>query len=310
MRLALAEEAQQFGQVVRDALGSAGGDELIRHAEHEPAAAEQAVGAVLGELGVWDLDVGGDADQLEAAAAVCRSVGWWAAPGAVAQRLSRPRDLDVDALAVIGGPRPAAPMAGSALRWAGVDLDGRRSELAALPVATTPRSSGGVCGAELTPLDHGGHLDAVVGLSLAAWTLLGMMDRALADTVAYVSERQQFGKPLSAFQSVQFQLTEVEVERVGVEELAKYSLWSLATRRPDALLDALATRVAALEAADLVFRTCHQLHGAIGFCDETSISWVSRYSQPLRQLPMPLTATRSELVTRAGRGGLAGLFSQ
>ena len=43
------------------------------------------------------------------------------------------------------------------------------------------------------------------------------------------SMRQQFGQPLSAFQSVQFQLTDAEVERAGLEMLAKYALWSVGT---------------------------------------------------------------------------------
>ena len=33
-----------------------------------------------------------------------------------------------------------------------------------------------------------------------------------------------------------------------------------------------------------MFRVAHQLHGAIGFCDEVPLSWLSRYSQPFRRL--------------------------
>ena len=53
------------------------------------------------------------------------------------------------------------------------------------------------------------------------------------------SLRKQFGQPLSSFQGVQFQLTDAEVERSGLEILAKYALWSIGTGRPDALDDAL-----------------------------------------------------------------------
>ena len=88
---------------------------------------------------------------------------------------------------------------------------------------------------------------------------------------------------------MQFQLTDAEVERSGVEMLAKYALWSIQSGRPDAIDDALALRMAAIEAAETVFRVAHQLHGAIGFCDETTLSWLSRYSQPLRRLPFGLS---------------------
>jgi alkylation response protein AidB-like acyl-CoA dehydrogenase len=136
-----------------------------------------------------------------------------------------------------------------------------------------------------------------------------MVDRAIELTVAYVGVRKQFGQPVSAFQGVQFQLTDAEVERSGLEMLARYALWSTASGNPDALNDALALRVAAIESAEVVFRVCHQLHGAVGFCDETALSWLSRYSQPLRRLPLGLSATRDELARRVGRRGLSGLFT-
>jgi hypothetical protein len=66
--------------------------------------------------------------------------------------------------------------------------------------------------------------------------------------------------------------------------------------------------MAALEAAEIVFRITHQLHGAVGFCDETTLSWLSRYSQPLRRLPLGLSATRALLTERLGARGLTGLY--
>ena len=51
-----------------------------------------------------------------------------------------------------------------------------------------------------------------------------MLDRAVELTIAHVSLRKQFGQPLSTFQGVQFQLTDAEVERSGLEILAKYAL--------------------------------------------------------------------------------------
>ena len=96
-----------------------------------------------------------------------------------------------------------------------------------------------------------------------------MLDRAMALTRTHVLAREQFGQPLARFQGVQFQLTDAEVERAGVEELAKYALWSIqAAAAPRRVDDALALRLAAIEAAETVFRISHQLHGAMGFCDE------------------------------------------
>lgn len=309
MRTEISDDAAEFGRVVRDALGAAGGDQLLQRAEADPERREALVDGVLGDLGLWDLDVRADAGELEAAAAACRSAGWWAAPGAVAERLARPADVDADALCVIAGARPTAPVHASGLRWVAVDLDGRRSHVTARPLATTPRAAAFVADVELAPIDEAGAGDVALGLVLPCWTLLGMLDRAVALTAAYVQDRHQFGKPLAAFQALQFQLTEVEVERAGLEELAKHALWSVATGQPDALVDALALRLAAIEATDIGFRICHQLHGAIGFCDEATISWLSRHSLPLRRLPLPLAGTSAELTRRAGRSGLTGIYS-
>jgi alkylation response protein AidB-like acyl-CoA dehydrogenase len=136
-----------------------------------------------------------------------------------------------------------------------------------------------------------------------------MLDRAIDLAREHVRVRHQFGQPLSAFQGVQFQLTDAEVERAGLEMLAKYALWSIQAGLPEAAQDALALRLAALEAAEVVFRVAHQLHGAMGFCDETQLSWLSRYSQPVRRLPLGLSATRAALTARLGRHGLTGLFN-
>jgi alkylation response protein AidB-like acyl-CoA dehydrogenase len=147
-----------------------------------------------------------------------------------------------------------------------------------------------------------------LGVVLPCWTLLGMLDRAIELARTHVLDREQFGQPLSSFQGVQFQLTDAEVERAGLEELAKYALWSIQAGRDDAVADALALRLAAVEAAEVVFRVTHQLHGALGFCDEAPLSWLSRHSQPLRRLPFGASATRAELTRCIGRRGLAGLF--
>jgi hypothetical protein len=237
LNIDLSPEAAAYGRGARQALQGASGDQLL-------------LDAALKELGAWDLDPRGDADDLEAAAALCRAAGYAGIEYPVADRLA-------------------------------LSPEGRLTDA----------------------------LDAL-SLVLPCWTLLGMLDRAIDLTLEHVKARQQFGQPLSQFQGVQFQLTEAEVERGGLDVLAKYALWSIQARQPEAADDALALRMAALEAAEIVFRVAHQLHGAMGFCDESPLSWLSRYSQPLRRQPMGLSATRALLAERIGRRGLTGLFSE
>lgn len=309
MKIELSEEAAEYGRQALRALQAAGGDQLVQQAEHDPAHRESLVAPVLGELGAWDLAPREDAGELEAAAALCRSAGYWAVPYPVAERLARPADIEADGLVVVADPRPAAAVADLGLRWAAVTLDGRRSAAVARRPGGERRETAFVAELELEEIDEHGAKDAVLGLVLPCWTLLGMLDRAIDLARGHVLVREQFGRPLAAFQGVQFQLTDAEVERSGVDVLAKYALWSVQAGNADALEDALALRQSALEAAEIVFRVAHQLHGAIGFCDESPLSWLSRYSQPVRRLPLGLSATRAQLAARLGRRGLTGLFA-
>jgi acyl-CoA dehydrogenase-like protein len=305
MILDLSEDAKEYGRQALRAFEAAGGDQLVQQAEAKPDTRDVLAGPVLNELGAWELDARTDADGLEAAAALCRSAGYWAVPYPVAERLARPVDLDTDGLIVVASNRPAGAVGGVETRWTAVTLDGTRGAVVGHgvtgPAFVTPL--------EVSETDQDGADDVALGLVLPCWTLLGMLDRALELTIAHVSLRKQFGQPLSAFQGVQFQLTDAEVERSGLEVLAKYALWSTGSGKPEAVVDALALRMSAIEAAEVIFRVCHQLHGAVGFCDETTLSWLSRYSQPLRRLPLGLSATRDELTRRAGRGGLTGLYA-
>jgi len=305
MILDLGDDAKEYGRQALRAFDAAGGDQLVQQAEAKPDIRDSLVGPVLNELGAWDLDARTDADGLEAAAALCRSAGYWALPYPVAERLAKPTDVDCDGLIVVAANRPSAAVGGVDTRWTAVTLDGVRSSVVAHgatgPAFVTPL--------ELSETDRDGAGDVALALALPCWTLLGMLDRAVELTIAHVSLRKQFGQPLSAFQGVQFQLTDAEVERSGLEILAKYALWSIGSGKPEALVDALALRMSAIEAAEVVFRVCHQLHGAVGFCDETTLSWLSRYSQPLRRLPLGLSGTRDELTRRAGRSGLTGLYA-
>ncbi|WP_426574459.1 acyl-CoA dehydrogenase family protein [Aquihabitans sp. McL0605] len=305
----LSDEAQEYGRQASRAFEAAGGDELVQRGERDPEQRQHLVDAVLAELGAWDLDPAASADELEAAAALCRSAGRHAIPHPIAERLSKPSDLDVDGLVVVDDAAPRAAVGGTDLRWAAVHLDGRRSRATARPMTAPPRKSAFVVELDLEPIDQLGAGDLARALVLPCWTLLGMLDRAIDLTCAYVQERQQFGQALAGFQSVQFQLTDAEVERSGVEQLARYALWSVQAGRPEAVEDALALRLAAIEGAEVVFRITHQLHGAIGFCDETFLSWLSRASQPFRRIPLGRAATTQELSQLLGRHGLSGLYS-
>ncbi|MET9214132.1 MULTISPECIES: acyl-CoA dehydrogenase family protein [unclassified Nocardia] len=357
MHLELSSEAAEFGRQALRALRAAGGDDLVQLAEADPAIRHTTIAPVLARLGAWDLSPRRDPIELEAAAALCRSAGYWAVPYPVAERLSRADDLDADALVVVAGPELAAAIADLDLRVVAVDPAGLRwtatarsgggtggefavrlgggaggefsvrlgggsegavggrsgagavAGIVAAAGGRIPRETAFVTPIALRTLDARGAGNLALALVLPCWTLLGMLDRAMELAGDHVLVREQFGQRLADFQSVQFQLTDGEVERKGVEMLARYALWSVQTGQPGAVADALALRLAALEAAEIVFRVAHQVHGAVGFCDETTLSWLSRHSLPLRRLPLGITGTEDLLTRRIGADGLAGPFS-
>jgi len=315
MNIELSEEALAYGWSARQAVADAGGDRLVRDAEIEPGRRESLFAPVFGALGAFDLDPRRDADDLEAAAALCRAAGYWCVAYPLAERLARPADGGADGLVVVAERTPAAAVAHLDLRWAAVTPGGRRGDVTGVRPDGPPRTAAFVAALDVSFTDDPAFIDdrgadVALGLVLPCWTLLGMLDRAIDLAREHVLVREQFGQRLTGFQGVQFQLTDAEVERAGVEMLAKYALWSIQTGPPEACEDALALRLAAVEAAEVVFRVAHQLHGAIGFCDEMPLSWLSRYSQPLRRLPLGLSATRATLADQLGSRGLTGLFNE
>jgi hypothetical protein len=308
MSVQMSTEAVEYGAVVEKALAAAGGIELVR-AIDSGREDRRTWAAQLDDLGVWDLEPLRDDAELEAAATACHAAGRHAAPYPIAERLAARAVDGPGAVAVVSDTaEPRVNHADLTLNWAVTDVAGR------LVPITAQAPSGGRLGRFVCPVrpgtwSAGGTRLPALALTLQAWTVLGMLDRATELTTVHVQDREQFGQPLAQFQTVQFALTEQAVAGQGLHELAKYTLWSVGTGRSAALTDALALRVAAQEAAETVFRVGHQLHGASGFCDETPISWLSRYSQPSRRLPWGRSETERQLLTRLAQAPLEGPFA-
>src|SRR6185312_8952940 len=147
MILDLGDDAKEYGRQALRAFEVTGGDQLVQQAEARPDLRESLAGPVLSELGAWELDPRTDADGLEAAAALCRSAGYWALPYPVAERLARP--ADADGLIVVSNARPAAAIRGVDANWVAVTVDGVRSTVTGLRSAEPAF----VAELELSPLD-------------------------------------------------------------------------------------------------------------------------------------------------------------
>lgn len=106
---------------------------------------------------------------------------------------------------------------------------------------------------------------------LAGAELLGVCEAALAMTLEHLKTRQQFGKPLGAFQALQFKAVDVyaglSLARSLVEEAAR--LVDADPRGGGAV--ASAAKIKASDAAVALTRAAVQMHGAIGFSDEHDV---------------------------------------
>jgi hypothetical protein len=300
MNTELASEAVEFERVVSASLLATGGFEHVRQAVRDPGHRDW-VGDHLGGLGLWDIDVS-EETQIEAAALACRAAGRLALPYPVAERLAAIGLQGTDAVGVVAYDEPLLAHADLALRWSAISLDGQTARVVRARRAGPANLGPFVCRIEMAPWEARVEAGPLV-VVLQCWTLLGMLQAAQAMTVNYVRDRRQFGQSLAEFQSVQFALTDVAVATQGLEELCKYSTWAIGNRPAEALTDAIALRSASLEAAETTFRIAHQLHGAIGFCDESDLSWLSRHSQALRRLPFGRSQTEAALVRLIAQTG-------
>jgi alkylation response protein AidB-like acyl-CoA dehydrogenase len=116
-------------------------------------------------------------------------------------------------------------------------------------------------------LDGGRISVAAMGLGLAQ----GAYDLASA----YAKERKQFGKPISSFQAIQFQLADMATEIEAGRNMVYKAAWLKDQGRPFALEAAMAK----LYTGELSHRAANialQIHGGYGFMDEYAISRLYR----------------------------------
>ncbi|MCU1453218.1 MAG: Acyl-CoA dehydrogenase [Acidimicrobiales bacterium] len=312
MNPVLPQEAVEFAGTARRAFESLGGVDVARRAEADPDSRED-VAKLLADLGVDELDPLADPEQAAAAAALCEAAGRVALPypvGGVVLRSAA--GLPVAAV-------PAAPVrvdhgdlfdmwlacgpAGETMpaRAVGAPLGTRLG-----PFVTDLEPVGGAAEDVLDPAS--GQALLAWWLTLSAWTILGGLDRAVELATAHAQDRIQFGQPLTAFQTVRFQLADAAIAVAGLRELALFTLWRLHAAPDHAWPDVVALRSHALDVARPVLRATQQLHGASGLCDEVDICVLVRHLQPALRLPAGAEDTARELAAAIATDGFDGLF--
>ncbi|MCL2543193.1 MAG: acyl-CoA dehydrogenase [Nocardioidaceae bacterium] len=147
-------------------------------------------------------------------------------------------------------------------------------------VGTTPAT---VAGEALTSVDRTRRLFAVTGegevdddafdlavLATAA-QLLGAGERVLADSVAYVKHRRQFGREIGSYQAIKHALADVRIALDFARPLVHGAALDPIPRAVSA------AKVQAAGAAYHASRTGLQVHGAVGYTSELDLSiWLTK----------------------------------
>jgi hypothetical protein len=306
VKTSLPEDVTEFAVAARRRLERFGGADFALRAEQDRDL-RGSVGAALTELGAPELEVRTDPEQFLAAAQLCRVAGSVALPWPIVEDLLA---VDGRRLALVDPTNPRVDHGDLPGSWLGADLDGaaymlqvgqvRRAKLGPFLVPAQ-------CGerqADIDPDDIERHL------ILGSWRILGGIEAALGEVVEHVTVRKQFGKPLADFQAVRFAVADASVAIRGLDELAKYTSWRLDAAPPARRrADAVALRLFAVDTATQVLRACHQLLGAVGFCDEHDVSVFDRHLQPLLRLPESAERLALRLTPAVRTGDLETLFS-
>lgn len=175
------------------------------------------------------------------------------------------------------------------------ERDLARLEEFGLPLLLVPEAEGGFAGDWIDALtvfrlagyhalgidlpaivvERGARVDRDLAMTFArTCQIAGALDAALALSVAYVNERQQFGRPLGKFQAVQQSLATFACEAAAANCAAMGAAQAL--DRGEAGFEIAAAKLRANRAVEVGTTVAHQVHGAIGFTREYALQHLTR----------------------------------
>jgi len=281
-------------------------------------------------------ELGGSGGDLVPAADIALAAGAAAAPVPLAETLAAGM-----VLARAGRPIPSGPLAlavaagrGQALQRvpygrlattvaAGADGTGDWLAVIARPARVQPgRNVAGEprddvrpgADAEVHPAPAGtaDHARRLLRL-FRSLLIAGAAQRALELTVTYVREREQFGRPLARFPTVQQELARMagEVALVSAATQAAVAATQAAGAEPPAgatMSAVLAAKAQASHSAGIVAAIAHQLHGAIGTTEEHRLRLTTTRLWSWRDEDGPASECFAELGRAALRAGAGGLW--
>lgn len=111
---------------------------------------------------------------------------------------------------------------------------------------------------------------------------VGIAQGAMDEAISYLKQRKQFGKPLAAFQGLQFMLADMEAKLNAARLLTYHAAWKL-DQGEDATKEASMAKYYSAEAAVEIVSKALQMHGGYGYSKEYTIE---RLYRDVRILPI------------------------
>ncbi len=154
-------------------------------------------------------------------------------------------------------------------------------ELTPLAAIDPTRTAAGVIAQDGAGETLDGDISAGVDRAIVAVAseLVGVCDRALEMTVAYVKERKQFGVPVGSYQAVSHRCAQMLLDTEKARCTAAFAAWT-ADADPERLAEAAAmAKAACSDAGREVTASAIQAHGGIGFTWEADVHWLYKRAQ-------------------------------
>jgi len=124
---------------------------------------------------------------------------------------------------------------------------------------------------------------------------VGIAQRVLELAVAYVSKREQFGKPIGVYQAVAHQLSNTYADVELARSLTYWAAWCVAEEDEQASVAAAAAKAFAAEAAVAACERSIQVHGGTGFTWEHPLHRFYKRALWLEGMGARPTALRAEI---------------
>jgi alkylation response protein AidB-like acyl-CoA dehydrogenase len=105
--------------------------------------------------------------------------------------------------------------------------------------------------------------------------MVGIAQRALEESLAYTSEREQFGRPIGDFQAVQFDLARIAIQ-IEAARLMVYNAARLKDAGESFVKQAAMAKLFASEVAEAVTSQAIELHGGVGYTREYPVEKLYR----------------------------------